>query len=83
MDMRAYQIEEKLERLERAVEALRREVEGIKSDIRKRHEADGQAEGSARAPRADAGLAHRAREEAAGETGTPKKRTRKKAEPAE
>jgi len=68
MKMRAYQIEEKLDRLEMAVEALRAEVEGIKSDIRKRHEADGQADGQA---------------EAAGETGTPKKRTRKKAEPAE
>lgn len=61
MDVRAYQIEEKLDRLEMAVEALRAEVEGIKSDIRKRHEADGQAE-------------------VAGEAGTPKKRTRKKAE---
>lgn len=58
MEMRAYQIEEKLDRLEMAVEALRNEVEGIKSDIRKRHEA----------------------EAAVDETGTPKKRTRKKAE---
>lgn len=62
--MRGIEIEAKLDRLEMAVEALRAEVDGIKSDIRKRHEADGQAE-------------------AAGETGTPKKRTRKKAEPAE
>lgn len=65
MYMRAYQIEEKLDRLEMAVEALRNEVEGIKSDIRKAHAADGQADGQA------AGAA-------AGEA--PKKRTRKKAE---
>jgi len=51
MDMRAYQIEEKLDRLEMAVEALRNEVEGIKSDIRKRHEADGQAEAAGEAPK--------------------------------
>lgn len=63
--MRAYQIEEKLDRLEMAVEGLREEVEGIKRDILKRHEKDQQA----------------AAGEAAGET--PKKRTRKKAEPAE
>ena len=63
MYMRAYQIEEKLDRLEMAVEALRNEVEGIKSDIRQAHAAEAAAE--------------------AGETGTPKKRTRKKAEPAE
>jgi len=58
--MRAYQIEEKLDRLEAAVEALRAEVDGIKSDIRQAHAAEAAI--------------------AAEEAGTPKKRTRKKAE---
>lgn len=63
MDMRGYEIEAKLDRLEMAVEGLRNEVEGIKRDIQKAHAAEAAMK--------------------AEETGTPKKRTRKKAEPAE